>query len=65
MWKLTIYQKYKYSYTYEGKKCESEGENDVSFESENIEKLFGIVDDLGKLDATGETRYEIKKVVEE
>jgi len=64
MWRLTIYQKYKYSYTYEGEKRESEGENDIHFESENIENLFRIVDDLEKLDATDETRYEIKKVVE-
>lgn len=65
MWRLTIYQKYKYSYTLEGKKCESEGENSISYESENNENLFRIVDALGKLDATDETRYEIKKVVEE
>lgn len=64
MWRLTIYQKYKYSYTYEGENRVSEGENDIHFESENIEDLFRIVDDLEKLNATDETRYEIKKVVD-
>lgn len=65
MWRLTIYQKYKYSYTHEGKTYENTGENSISFESEDNKKLFQIVDSLGNLNATDDTRYEIKKVVEE
>jgi len=64
MWRLTIYQKYKYSYMYEGKRHESEGENSISFESKYCNELFEIVAELGELEATDETRYEIRKVVE-
>ena len=65
MWRLTIYKKAKSSYTFKGEEQEYDYEKDISFESEDVDSLIGLVDSMSKLNATDDTRYEIKKVGEE
>ena len=65
MWRLTIYQKAKSNYKLKGEEHEYDYEKDISFESEDVDSLIGLVDSMSKLNATDDTRYEIKKVGEE
>lgn len=64
MWKLTIYQKKKFSYENEGKMVSYDTEESVSCESEFVDRLFDVIEAASAVCPTSETRYEIVKVVE-
>lgn len=64
MWRLTIYQKFNSTHEIKGEEIKLDGEHPVSFESEDINNLCNVIDSMSEVDATEETRYEIRKVVD-
>jgi hypothetical protein len=64
MWRLTIYQKKRESYEREGETVFYDTEDNVSCESDHLDRLIDVIEAIGEVYSTGETRYEIVKVVE-
>ena len=64
MWRLTIYQKKKYSHESNGNMVYYDMEESVSCESDHLDRLIDVVEATGEVYPTSETRYEIVKVVE-